>query len=184
MPRFPNNLDLPTVAADVASTVEIATIGTVIRQTTLKLTNTPVTVVGATGVGFGGTKVLDMPAGRILILGATASMAFPILSTEGDLADTADGDWAMGTTSEEDGSMDRATDINIIPKTATSANALSTATVGSLADCTSAQHIDGTSTAMDLYINATIDDAETNETSVLGATGTVTITWINLGGVA
>ena len=149
-----------------------------IHKTVLTLAATPISVVGATGIGFGGTKVYDFPAGRILILGVTASLAFPIISTEGDLAATADGDWAMGTTSEEDGSMDRATDINLIPKTATAANALGTATNAALA---ASAHIDGTGTAVDAYVNLTIDDAETNETSILGATGTVTITWVNLG---
>ena len=169
----------PNDTAGIAETIGVSETGAAnLHVTTLFLDHTPITISGATGVGFGGTKVYDFPPGRILILGVTASVAFPIVSTKGDLADTADGDWAMGTTSEEDGTMDRATDINLIPKTATAANALSTATNAALA---ASAHIDGTSTAVDAYINCTVDDAETDEVSVLGATGTVTITWVNLG---
>ena len=168
-----------TVGAVNGSTVSAVEFGDGnVHQTVLTLAATPITVVGASGIGFGGTKVYDFPEGRIMILGVTASVGFPIISTEGDLANTADGDWSMGSTSEEDGSQDRATDIDMIPSTATSANSLSTATTAALA---ASAHIDGTTTAVDVYVNLTIDDGETDETSICGATGTVTISWINLG---
>lgn len=179
--RMPNVLlkNASGVGAKNGATVTAAEYGDgAIHKTVLTLAATPISVVGATGIGFGGTKIYDFPAGRIAILGVTASLAFPIVSTEGNLANTADGDWAMGTTSEEDGTMDRATDINLLPKTATSANSLSTAVGAALVATT---QIDGTGTAVDVYVNLTIDDAETDETSILGATGTVTISWVNLG---
>ena len=167
---------VPSAVADEVTATEFGE--GAFRTTVLTLAAMPITVVGATGVGFGSTKLYDFPEGRILILGTVATLAFPITSTEGDLADTADGDFLMGSTGEEDGTMDRATDLDILPKTSTAANALSTAVESALA--ASAQ-IDGRTTAVDAYLSLCIDDAETDETSICGATGTIEITWINLG---
>jgi hypothetical protein len=169
---------VPSAVTGIGSTIGLASSGDVVQQTVLFLDHTPITTVGATGVGFGSVLLGAFPAGRILLLGTTVSLAFPIISTEGDLANTADGDFAMGTIACTDGDLTDATDVNILPKTATSANSLSTAVGAALA--ASAQ-IDGTSTDVPVYISVALDDAETDETSIVGATGTVTLTWVNLG---
>lgn len=181
MPRSPS-LDsplTPNATAAIAATIGIDERGAAnLHVTTLNLDRTPVTVVGATGVGFGSVQLGTFPQGRILILGVTVSLAFPIISTAGDLADTADGDFAMGTIVCTDGDLTDADDVSILPKTATASNALSTAVGAALA--ASAQ-FDGTTTAVPIILNVALDDAETDETSILGATGNVTITWIDLG---
>jgi len=174
----------PNATAAIAATIGIDERGAAnLHVTTFNLDATPVTIVGATGVGFGAVQLGTFPQGQILILGATASLAFPIISTAGNLANTADGDWAIGTIAGgcTDGDLTDATDINIIPSTATSANSLSTAVGACLLDSAAANRIDGTTTAVPIWLSVAIDDAETDETSILGATGNVTITWVNLG---
>ena len=151
----------------------------VIHQTVLTFTATPLTLADAT-VGAG-VKVYDFPAGRINILGAVGSIA---LTTTSALASTLNAsvtyNWGIGTTTQASGTL-ATTEQNIL----TTANGTASATVnvagaaavGGVA--ASAGNLDGTSTAIDAYLNigiATATDIDGDATVTL--TGTATITWI------
>ena len=165
-------------AANGAVAVET---GNVARKTVLTLVDVPVTVGNTTGVSFGGTKVYDFPAGRILILGATlAALSFDLTdagnATPIDAADG--GDVAFGTTPPTDGTL-TGTDVDIIPST--SIDPISGGITG-VALAASAQ-FDGTTTAKDINVNIIIDDADVGDgaSDVLLVNGVLTVHWVNLG---
>jgi hypothetical protein len=151
----------------------------VIHKTVLTLTATGVTVANTTGASFGGLKLYDFPAGRILVLGVTADLSFDWSGT--DIAATGSGDFALGTTITADATLN-GTDVDLLPSTAMTDPFVAGVGTGKGALAASAQ-FDGTGTAKDLNINIIIDDADVEDaaTDVVSVTGTITVTWINLG---
>lgn len=151
-----------------------------VHQTILTLASTPVTVGNTTGASFGGVKLYDFPAGRILVLGVTASLGF--VWTGEDIAADGSGDWSLGSTITSDATLD-GTDVNMLPSTAmTDPAVLGVAAATASALAASAQ-FDGTATAIDLNLNVIIDNADVADAAsdVVLTSGTVTVTWINLG---
>jgi hypothetical protein len=155
-------------------------VGTV-HSTVLTLTDVALTLAAAgAGVGFGNVKLYDFPEGYIYVQGIVADLA--ITSADADLSDTWNGDIAFGTAADADGTL-AGTELNLVPKTDTPA-ATAKATTG---DCvsTATEHIivDGHSTAADLILNMLVDAAELADASnaPVAISGTITITWINLG---
>jgi hypothetical protein len=146
-----------------------------VHQTVLTCTQTPISVVGAAGDGFGGVKIYTFPEGRILVLGVTASLEVDDLDS--NLDDTADGgDYGIGTAIVSDADLGDATDVDLCPST--SIDPIGTAVGAALA---ASAHFDGTSAAKTVNINLLIDDADIGGTEDVGMTGTVTLTWVNLG---
>lgn len=168
------------VGAKNGDTVVVQELGnTVVKQTVLSLTATPVTVANTTGASFGGVKLYGFPAGRILVLGVTADLSMDWSAS--DIVATGSGDFSMGTTITTDATLD-GTDVNLLPSTGMLdpfAAGVGTAK-GALA--ASAQ-FDGTSTAIDANLNIIIDDADVDNAAsdIVLVTGTVKLTWINLG---
>ena len=165
-------------AANGATAVET---GNVARKTVLTLTNVSVTVANTTGISFGGTKVYDFPAGRILVLGATLSSLSFDLTDAGNvtpIAATHGGDVAFGTTVPSDGTLTGA-DVDIIPST--SIDPISGGITG--AALVASAHFDGTTTAKDINVNILIDDADVADgaSDVLLVNGVLTVLWVNLG---
>ena len=75
------------------------------------------------------------------------------------------------------------TEQNIIPTTATP-QAVSGATTAKGVATTASQLLDGTSTAVDLYVNFLVDDADHDVTTTpcnLILNGTVSVYWLNAG---
>lgn len=153
----------------------------IIHQTLLTLTAQPVTMADATQGG--GVKIYDFPEGRISILGATGSLA---MTTTSALASTLNASktcqWGVGTTTQANTTL-ATTEQDLIPNTAWTSgatiNVANTATNGALA--ASAQ-FDGTGTAKDAYLNLAVAGAtDIDGDATVTVTGTVLITWINLG---
>jgi len=168
----------PTITSSgvgtVASTTSAVEYGNATsHQTVLTLSDVPVVVVGATGVGFGGTKIYDLPEGRILVQGVTVDSLIVTVGTGLDAADG--GDWSFGTAITTNATLD-GVNVDIAPKT--SADAINSTNSTALA--ASAQ-FDGTTTAKDININMIIDDADIAATVTNTVDATVTVTWINLG---
>ena len=155
------------------------------RKVTITLTNAAVVLADNAGVtAYGSLKVLDLPAGLILFHGAVMDLAVT-LSAAGVNADW-DGDVGLGTVAADNGATPLAgTEQDFVPNTATpqavagvtTADAKSTATeVGDL--------FDGTGTAIDVYLNFLVDDADHDVTTTptnLVINGTITFTYTNLG---
>jgi hypothetical protein len=153
-----------------------------IHKTILTLDSAEVDLTDeANTTGYGSLKVYNMPAGAILFLGAVSDL--DVVGSGGSLSATFDGDVGLGTTAAgNDAAPLATTEQNIIPNTATpqavdlatTANAQSTATENAV--------VDGTSTAVDVYLNFLVDDIDQGGTGQkLTCSGTITIVWVNLG---
>lgn len=157
----------------------------IIHKTIIRLDSVPVSVVSVTtGAGVGGTKIYDFPQGRLNILGTMADLTFVI--AEGDQADftdaTPEGDVGIGTVApaNADALGTDATDDDF-----STATAITMAAYSGDVQCPSeaALHMDGTSTAKDMFVNALIDagDIDDDTTSTVYVSGWVAVTWMNLG---
>lgn len=153
----------------------------VIQKTVLTLTNTPVVLADNAGVvAYGSLKIYDFPQGAINFLGATANLAIT-KSSAGVNADF-DGDFSLGSVAANNGATLATTEQNIIPTTPTP-QAVSGVT-SAKGQSTAGLYLDGTGTAVDLYLNMLVDDADHDVTGTpcnLIANGTITVLWTNLG---
>lgn len=153
----------------------------VIHQTTLTLAALAQTVVN--GTEYQGTKIYDFPAGRILVLGVTASIA---QTTTSVIADTLNagvtGALGIGTAVASATTL-ATTMVDLLPSTAfLTSTVINVAAAASTAALAASAQFDGTTTPKDVYINtayATTGDVDADATQTLS--GTVKITWINLG---
>lgn len=177
--------DIQTVGTSPAVTGLLASEfggDTPLRQTVLTLTSTPVTVANTTGASFGNLKIYDFPAGRIFVLGTTANFT-SIVWTGQDIAAGGSGDYALGTTGTADATLD-STDVNLLPSSAMlDPFVLGVGRSNAGTALASAAAFDGTSTAIDAYLNVIVDDADVSDAAsdIILFTGTITFTWLNLG---
>lgn len=173
------------VGAKVGATVSVVEQGDGINHKTIfTLTATPLEVTSSTtNPGVGGVKIYDMPEGYIKITGCTADLSIGV-GTEGDWLDnTPEGQIGIGTlapanadalgTDATDDNIGTATDFTMVAFVDTSVN------VPPEADL----RFDGTATAMDVLVNAFVDAADIDDSTStdLLVTGTITLTWVDLG---
>lgn len=151
----------------------------VVHKTILTLASTPVTVANTTGASFGGLKLYDFPEGRLAIIGVTANLSFNWAGQ--DIAAAGSGDFSMGSTITADATLG-GTDVDLLPSSAMLDPFVSGVGTGSGALAASTQ-LDGTATAVDANLNIIIDDADVADAAsdVVLVSGTITMTWINLG---
>jgi len=169
--------DSGAVATAVTGTVSVVDYGDrVMRKSVLTLAAMPVVVVeGGTGTnGYGGTKIYDFPAGRILVHGCIVNCAITVDATNLDAADG--GDVGCGTAVVSDGDLTDATDIDLCA--AIDVDPINGDVHGQLA---AAAQFDGTSTAKDMYLNMLIDDADISTSATNTVSGTITLIWSLLG---
>lgn len=157
------------------------TIGDVAQQVTFTLANVAQAITNT--AQYAGTKLYDFPAGRILVLGVTATLAQKTTSAlESTLNASSAGVLSLGTTTAASTTLD-GTQADLLPSTAFTSsatiNVAGTAVSGALA--ASAQ-FDGTSTAKSLYLNsAYVADGLMDADATQSFTGTITVTFVNLG---
>lgn len=186
--------DLPDVLASIrgdgAGSVPVAVAASVtadesgdgvFHQTVLTLADLTQAVVN--GTEYQGTEIYDFPAGRILILGVTASIAQKTTSAiASTLNSGSTGALGIGTSTASNVSLTGGM-VDLLPSTAfTSSTVINVAGTAVGAALAASAHFDGTSAAKKAYINtayATTGDVDADATQTL--TGTVTISWINLG---
>lgn len=173
------------VGAKNGATVTVAEYGdAIMHKTVLTLASTPVSVVSVTtGNGVGGTKLYDFPAGHINVLGCIADLSLAV-ETEADFTDaTPEGDVGIGSAApaNADALGTDATDDNMATATAFTMDTYA-ATVKCPPDATAVK-FDGTSTALDAYVNVLVDaaDIDNDVTTNVLVSGTVTIHWLNMG---
>ena len=157
----------------------------IMHKTVLTLASTPVSVVSVgANAGVGGTKIYDLPEGRILVLGCMADLSLAIaVAKQGDFTDgTPEGDIGVGTVApaNADALGTDSTDDDFSTATAFTMNAYAAS-----ADVPSEPtgQMDGTATAKDVYVNLLVDaaDIDNDVTTQVLVSGTVTFHWINLG---
>lgn len=156
------------------------------RQTVFRFTNAPFALVDAAGVvAYAGQKLFTFPAGNILIFGATADLV--VRKSSAGVIDAFDGDFALGTVTASNNATLAGTEQNIIPTTATpQATGVGAAafTTAKGVNAAAIAPLDGTATAVPLFLNLLVDDGDHDVTGTpanLLLTGTVTVAWINLG---
>ena len=158
----------------------------VLHQTVLTLTATPITIADdADTAQYGGVKIYDFPAGCIVILGAVVDGS-ATLGVTGTFINTWAGGVGLGTATATTGTTLTGTEADIMPEVDVAAATAKVAAIDSLSVATAltesgARWFDGTSTAKDLYLNLVIDDDASHTAGTGAITGTVTITWLNLG---
>lgn len=158
-----------------------------IHKTVLTCTATSITISDDAGVAqYGGVKIYDFPAGCICILGAVIDGALTAGVT-GTIIAAWNGDVALGSVTATTGATLVSTEANILKSTATTTAVAKVGVCDAVSVCTGdysdtgASWHDGTATALDCYLNFVIDDDATHTAGTATFTGTVTITWVNLG---
>lgn len=145
------------IATPVASTgLSSADTTAQVHRATVTLVAAPITLTDDAGVGqYGNLYLYDMPAGNILVLGATVNA--DIVLNETWWVNTIAGDVGVGTTAVTDGNTLATTEQNII---ATTAVAALVAQAGPINAQSAGQLITGTAGGTDasIYLNVRIDD--------------------------
>ena len=150
-------------------------------QTTLTLNNVPQTVDN--GTEYQGTKIYDFPQGRILVMGVTATLQQKTTSVlASTLNASSTGAISLGTATASATTL-ATTMVDLLPSTAfTSSATINVAGTAVSAALAASAQFDGTTTAKDVYLNtayATTGDVDADATQTIS--GTIVITWTNLG---
>ena len=151
-----------------------------IHRTTFTFTNLVLNMTDATTAGsHGAIQLYDFPAGLINILGAVSDV--DIVSDATGLSATASLIAAVGTaTAGTDNETLTGTEADLIASTA----ATLTGSAGAFDGVSTASEggtFDGTATAKDAFLNFAAPDADSTGDDVMLVSGTIVITWINLG---
>lgn len=152
-----------------------------ICKTILTLDNVVQAVVN--GTEYQGTKIYGFPAGRILVLGVTATLRQKTTSAIATTLNSgAVGAISLGTATASNVAL-AGTMVDLLPSAAFASsatiNVAGTAVSSALA---ASAHFDGTATAKDMYLNtayATTTDVDADATQTIS--GTVVVTWVQLG---
>jgi len=150
-------------------------------QTTLTLNDVAQTVVN--GTEYQGTKIFTFPETRMWVVGTVATLQQKTTSVlASTLNASSTGAIALGTATASNVSL-TGTMVDFLPSTAfTSSATINVAGTAVTAVLAAAAFFDGTGTAKDLYLNtayATTTDVDADATQTIS--GSVRITWINLG---
>lgn len=154
-----------------------------VQRTVLTLTDVPLVTAGNAGGSetnaWGSVKVYDFPEGRILVHGVMAN-GIAVTPDTNAIPTGGNGNISLGSVSASTNDL-ASTMVNLLPATALDNISATNAVNNALA--ASAQ-LDGTSTAVDLYVNLGVDD----DNWLIGAasgtntvSGTITVIWSNLG---
>lgn len=151
------------------------------QKTVLTFKNAPLALIDTAGVvARCALKVLDFPEGLIQVFGAVVNLTL-VRGANGVNADF-DGDVSLGSVAAAGDATLTGTEANVVPSTPTP-QAVAGATTAK-AQSTAGVLLDGTATAVDLYLNVLVDDVDQDVTTTptsLIANGTITVLWANLG---
>ncbi len=142
-----------------------------------------ISVVGASGVGFGFATAGALPQGNILFLGAVSYLRFN-KNGDSDIQDAFDGDYSIGTAGTVDTDVADADEAIFIPSTAfpaPAASGLSGFIRGASTDALGGGIIDNTDGSKNVIINLLIDDANISGTASMLVDGVIDLAYIVLG---
>lgn len=149
-----------------------------VHQTTIKVTGKVVAMTDHTTAGSEGhAEVYDFPAGNILILGAILNLTATRVGTA--ISATAALVASLGSTvlSNSDASL-TGTEADLCPS---STSPLTAGTGPINGQSTGTTVLDGTNSAAKANLNLVIPDADSSGNDSLTISGTIIITWLNLG---
>lgn len=152
-----------------------------IMKQAIRVKNVPITVNGASGVGFGTTVIGDFPQGNILLLGAVAYLQVSKTAAATGVLDTFDGTYALGTTPTADATLN-GTEVNITPAATIGAATAGVSPVVRGASTTPAGVLDNTDDSLEINLNLTISDASISaDAQALTVSGVVYVSFTVLG---
>ena len=155
----------------------------VTHKTVLTLTDVAVVLTDAAAVvAYGGTKVYTFPEGYLYTISAVSDIAVT-KSSAGVDADWA-GDFGFGSVTASSNTTLATTEQNILPTTATPAATAGVTTSNGVSTATEHAILDGHTTAIDLFLNYLVDDADQDVTTTpcnLILNGTITVLWTSMG---
>jgi len=174
---------LPKSSVDVGAAAGTGVVATeygngVVHKTVLTVTALSVTSTDATTSGaFGTQKVYDFPAGPIQILGCSYNLA--LTKSGAGIDDAAEVVVGLGTAAATAGATLASTEQDLIGSTVATLTAGAGAAAKHGSIVTTAY--DGHTTPIDAILNFAMPDAGTSANAAILFTGTITISWINLG---
>lgn len=182
--------DIEGIGAAATGLSAVETTAGLIHKTVLTGSAFAVGTVGdEAGQGqFVGKKVYDFPAGLILFLGATVEGTVTLTTPA---INNWDGDVGLGVEAPTDhqdaanktGSVMQKNDVSA--GTSDKIGVVSAKTLATALTESGARWLDGTGTAIDLFLNFLVDDNAAHDNTIKAAfTGTITFHWINLGDLA
>lgn len=142
----------------------------------------PVTV-SATGaaIGFGTVVAGDIPEGNVLLLGVAGYLKFDGSGSDANLVDDWEGDFAVGSAPDADGSLAGA-EVDMLPSTELAA---ATSEIGVRTRAVNAVQamLDNTDNSLEVNINVLIDAADItdDESVILTINGEIELCYIVLG---
>lgn len=172
------------VTGDPAGGVSAAELcGHQVIKTVLTFDDVRLPLVDEAGVvAYAGLKVYDMPVGFIQFWAARLNLTLGKTSAGVNL--DWDGDVGVGTVTASNNNTLAATEQNIIPTTATPQAVAGVTTAKAVSTITEAGLVvDGSGTAVDVYVNLLVDDADQDVTGTpasLILNGTLTIYWLKV----
>lgn len=139
-----------------------------------------VTAAGA-AVGFGAAVIGDFPQGNILVLGSVANFAFAG-PTSGNLVDTWNGDFSLGTTPTADVTLS-GTEVNLLASSAIGPATAEVFAKARYAGVVTPALYDNTDGSLEINLNLLVDAADITDgaTVAITVTGEYYITYIVLG---
>ena len=176
-----------SMGAESAATISATHYGNgIYNKAVLTCIELPITLADDAGVAqYGGVKVYDFPEGLIKVDGAVIDGSIE-LGTTGTITTTWGGGIALGTVTATTGATLTGTEANILPEVNVAAATASVAVVDAVSVATAltesgARWLDGTATAIDMYLNLVVDDSVSHTAGTGSFTGTVTFLWQVLG---
>jgi hypothetical protein len=143
-----------------------------------------ISVAGTVGVGWGTAVLRGLPTGNVMLLGCVANLTFSgPAGGSADLVDTWNGDFGLGTTPADDGTITLG-DVDLVPSTAVgpAVAEVSPRTQGVQPDGSLCGVIfDNSAGTLEINLNLLIDDADISGDVDMTADGDVHIAYIMLG---
>ena len=159
----------------------------VARKTVLECNGLVVTISDDAAVAqYGGVQAYDFPNGMLLIKGARVTGTLTA-GTTGTIINNWDGDVALGTVTATTGATLTGTEADIMPSVAVSAGAsdkdgvVSAVSVATALTESGARWLDGTTTAIDMFLNFVIDDDASHTAGTATFNGTIEVNWEMMG---
>lgn len=167
-----------SVPVSLGATVVASEAGdSLVHQTTLTITGLSQAIADASS--WASTKIYDFPTGRIIVLGCKASLA-PTTTTA--IATTIKsgvaGSVALGSVATDSIAL-TGTEVDLAPATVTANSTTINVAAAAVAPvlAASAQFAG----PLDMYLNSSVAAADIDGDGAISWTGTVKVTWINLG---
>lgn len=134
-------------------------------------------------LAYASQKLFDFAAGKVRILGGTASLAFAVTTDRATTINAAAAmDWALGTVAASSITL-ASTMVDVIAKQDKALDGTDDAyTTAQAADVAAAATHNGTSTPIDLFLNIGFPtNTEIDADGVIAVNGTITLHWENWG---